>query len=247
MELTSSVIIATAMGLGVDEGVEAPHEGVCALCGKTIHKGELHSPKLGLNSGFMDDLDMAARGSLWLCKYCVQLKTAVPLRESGFGVFSEEGVRPFCKWADVGNSLLRPPQPPFCMTYATGKNQHMAWRTPISFERDVYYVRVGNKDLRIRRQKLFDAIEHCRVLGEAIYPPDPKKKSKAKPKTKPNPFLGLSPDLKDPSHGRLNPKVHGPEFEHLKEHVDALLELTQGEIWGLRFVLSVDVDHQSQE
>jgi CRISPR type IV-associated protein Csf1 len=241
MDTTSSTVIAKAMGV-TPSGVPAKNEGICALCGKTINLGDPCSHKLDLGSSFMDDLDMACRGSQMLCGYCLELKTAQNLRATGFGVFSsKDGVLPFRKWPDVGRALVNPPEPPFCMTYALNNNQHMAWRAPVNLSKDLFYVRVGLRDLKIRRKKLLEAVEHCRVLAEAVNDLQGKKEN-PKAKTKPNPFSTLAPDFKDPNHGRLKTIVFQKNLAHLRPHVDALLDLTQGETWALRFVLSVEVD-----
>lgn len=164
--LTSSVIVLKALGRDVD-GAPAKEAGVCALCGLAISPGDLQSP-LALGAGFMDDLSLAARGSQVICGYCGPLLTADGLRVSGYGAFSAAGAAPFRKWADVARQLEEPPSPPFVMAYATANNQHMAWRSPVNYSRDVFYVRVGLRDLKIRRQRLLAAVETCRVLGEAI-------------------------------------------------------------------------------
>jgi CRISPR type IV-associated protein Csf1 len=231
--LTSAVIVAKALGYQPD-GVPAEQAGVCALCGLEIKQGDLCSP-LSLGAGFVDDHDMVGKGSKILCAYCPEAKTAVGLRETGFGVFSAAGVQPFRKWQDIVTAVIDPPQPPFVMTYATADNQHMAWRAPVNLSREMFYVRVGLRDVKIRRQVLLDAVEHCRILGEALFA---NRKVNPDKKTLPHPFMELSTDLKSPNMGRLNPKVFSLEFDHLDQHRKALMALTIGEVWALRFVLT---------
>ena len=242
--LTSSEVVARAMRLTPD-GVESKESGRCALCGKVINEGDLCSPLL-LTKAFMDDIYMAARGSNMICGYCPELKTKVGLQKTGFGAFSiKDGALPFRKWKDIGDTLLNPPEPPFVLTYATVNNQHMAWRAPVNLSKDLFYVRVGLRDLKIRRKFLIEAVEHCRILGEAIAVlPKGKKapKSDYVKKTRMNPFAGLTPDMKGPVHGIIKTAALQPDMQHLNHHVEALRNLTTGELWGLRFVLSLEVE-----
>lgn len=321
--LTSSVVIMGAMGLAPD-GVPAETPGVCALCGLPIAAGDMCAP-LSLGSGFMDDLSMAARGSDKICGYCGPLLSADNLRKTGYGAFSAAGVQPFRKWIDVATMLTNPPEPPFVLVYATANNQHMAWRAPVNLSRDLFYVRVGLRDLKIRRKTLLGAVEACRVLGHALalkqrtefvarklfprghaesqnlakilkasasslgdpqeccatafapiwmsrpiefsvkaidfmkqtlevggYNPAPegiKELQKFKDelmspaestlKTLPNPFVEMSPNLKDAAHGMLKQKIFDPGFmAQFIDEINSIMLLTAGEVWALRFILT---------
>lgn len=237
MNLTSSVIVATALGLRPD-GVPAADAGACAFCGLAIAQ---HDPSVGFKagSGFMDDLSLAHRGSGMTCGYCAVLMGAKALIATSHGMFSlEEGVKPFRKWADIGRALANPPTGPFCAGYATANNQHMAWRLPVNFSRDLFYVRVGLRDLRIRRPHLLRAVEACERIGTFMgIPPTAKSLS--------HPFAMLSNNLKDEaeSHARLRVrKGNGPAIHEaaaaLPDEFALIQSLTLGETWGLRFLLS---------
>lgn len=239
-KITSSVVIANALHIAPD-GVPAKTAGCCALCGLEIEVGDLYSP-LRLGDAFMDDVSMAARGSQLMCGYCPPLMTAETLRATGYGAFNAvSGLHPFRKWVDVADRLTNPPETPFVMVYATANNQHMAWRAPVNLSRDMFYVRVGLRDLKIRRQILIDAVEHCRIFGEALYPATDNAPASTR-KTLPNPFLQLTPDLKDGDHGKLNPRVFTEEIaaaiDGYAERLAAIMSLTAGEVWALRFILT---------
>lgn len=235
---TSSVIICQALGIAPD-GVSAKSFDTCALCGLVIEPGDLQAP-LSLGDGFMDDVSMAGRGSQVICGHCAPMMSADSLRKTGYGAFSAtSGALPFRKWADVAALLINPPEAPFVMTYATANNQHMAWRAPVNLSRDLFYVRVGLRDLKIRRQKLIEAIEHCRVLGEALYPVKEGQTTATTRKTLPNPFIAMAPDLKDAQHGMFNPKMYTKVMREIAiEQTVAVMSLTAGEVWALRFVLT---------
>lgn len=237
MKLSSSVIVARAWGKTPD-GVPAPHAGRCAFCGLEIAEGDPYVP-FEAGSYFMDDLTLAARGSGMTCGHCVHLLSAQGLRDSGHGIFSEtDGALPFRKWADIARALREPPRPPFVAVYATANNQHMAWRAPINFSRDLFYVRVGLRDLKIRRPVLLAAVDACMRVGEFMGIP-------ATAKSLSHPFIHLSNDLKDHAHSllrRKGPNDTSPTLEEAAQALPRELELigglTLGETWALRFLLS---------
>lgn len=241
--LTSSEVMLKALGRE-EMGVPSSKSGRCALCGKPIAKGDMSTP-LSLSAGFVDDLFMAARGSDLVCGCCAQFLTAEGLRESGYGAYSlKEGFIPFRKWGDIAAVLANPPAPPFVLIRATANNQHMAWRAPVNYNRDVFYVRVGLRDLKIRQSALKRAVEDAVALGEAINAYFVAKNPTLKPapakKTLPNPFVSMDPDIKSVEHGAIHPVAYlvADQSPHLKERLDRLLGITTGESWALRFLLT---------
>lgn len=237
--LTSSVIVICALGL-LPEGASAKVASVCAMCGLQINEGDLQAP-LPYGQAFTDDLSLAARGSNCVCGYCATLSTLEGLRGAGFGVFSGGGVKPFRKWQDIAHALLNPPEPPFVITYSTANSQHMGWRAPVNLSRDMFMVRMGLRDLLIRRHVLHAAVEASALLGNL--PGVRPKTTIATRKTLLNPFLNMSPDLKEPSHGRLHPGLFLGDAlkEWTAKHEEALQllrSLSLGESWALRFVLT---------
>ena len=154
--LTSSELICRALK-AKPAGVPAEKPGVCALCGAKIKIGDLCAP-LKCGPGFMDDLDLAARGSQIICGWCVPHLEVEGLRASGYGAFSLQGTLPFRKWENIASALASPPEPPFVLVQATANNQHMAWRAPVNWSREMFYVRVGLRDLKIRRKYLLEAV-----------------------------------------------------------------------------------------
>lgn len=230
---TSSVVIAAALGLSPD-GVPAKKEGDCAYCGLRIHEGDPHVP-FQAGPAFMDDHSLAAKGSDMVCGCCAQLLSAESLRATGYGVFHSGGVMPFRKWADITAALRNPPESPFVAVYATANNQHMAWRAPVNYSRDLFYVRVGLRDLKIRRPVLLRAVDACVRLGEYMGV-KPTEKSLA------HPFAVLSNNLKDPAHEVMRRNGDKATLEEsaaaLPDDFALVSGLTLGETWGLRFLLS---------
>lgn len=236
LELTSSAIVSRALAL-IPDGVRLQGDAVCAMCGAHIAHGSIVAP-FAVGEGFMDDLSLAARGSPAICQHCETLTHMDALRASGHGAFNAFGVMPMRKWADVRAALLFPPEPPFVMVYATANNQHMGWRAPVNHSKDAYMVRVGLRDLLIRRKVLLRAVDACAVLARALGLEWP-----ATAATSPHPFIGLSSDLKEPTHAVLRPALCDPSFratldEREREALRLIMGLTLGETWALRFVLT---------
>jgi CRISPR type IV-associated protein Csf1 len=233
VELSSSKVVATAMGL-LPEGIPAPQTGRCAFCGIDIHQGDLYT-KFSVGPGFMDTVSLAAKGSGMTCGHCTPLMGASALISTARGVYSPAGVVPFAKWADIGTALREPPEPPFVMLYATANSQHMAWRAKVNLSRELFYVRVGLRDLKIRRETLLSAVPACERIGTYMG-------IEATAKSIAHPFASLSSDLKEVSHSllRAKGKSHAIEeaYDELPEDFALLHSLTLGETWGLRFLLS---------
>ncbi|MCW5323651.1 hypothetical protein D5039_21650 [Verminephrobacter aporrectodeae subsp. tuberculatae] len=127
------------------------------------------------------------------------------------------------------------------MTYATANNQHMGWRAPVNESRDVFMVRVGLRDVLVRRHVLRRAVDACELLGNL--PGVKPKVAKAARRTLPNPYTFISSDLKDAGHAKLNPGLFSDAARQAwtTAHTDALellRALSLGETWALRFVLT---------
>ena len=223
---TSSSIICQAFGLK-PEGDSASHSDDCVFCGMHIAKGDLYTP-FEVNPFFTDAQSFANKGGDMTCGFCSVLLTVDYLRATGYGVFSAAGVQPFRKWVAVAQALQSPPHGPFVMTYATANNQHMAWRSPVNYSRDLFYVRVGLRDLKIRRPVLLKAVETAQRMGVAIG-------RSPTAKTLAHPYIGLSPDLKDHNTGYLPQNV----WEKCDpKDIQEIMSLTTGELWAMRFILS---------
>lgn len=254
----SEKVAARVPGLLEPMGTPVREAGQCAFCGKAMAAGDLHIP-LAVGPAFMDDLYMAARGSALVCEYCAPFHTADGLIATQAGVFSvEDGYLPFGEWKAVAHALLNPPAPPFVMLKATAKNQHMAWRCPVNYSRDLYYVRVGLRDVRIRRLVLAQAMEDAVALGTAVQALLAALGKKASPrKTLPNPFVAMDGDLKSIQHceylwsvlpsNEVSPCVFDVANgdPRLSERLHRLQQISLGESWALRFLLTPNAGTES--
>lgn len=229
---TSSEVVAGALGFKPD-GVPAKTAGHCAYCGQGILPGHLQVP-FSAGPSFMDASSLAARGSPMVCGHCAVLLGGAGLAITGYGVFHQGGVQPFRKWADIRSALIDPPDGPFVMLYATAKQQHMAWRAVVNYSRDLFYVRVGLRDLKIRRPVALKALETAERMGRQIGRVPTLTKA-GEVKSLPTPFLTLSSDLKDFGAGLFPAKVWSM---CAKEDIAELMALSVGELWAMRFLCS---------
>lgn len=192
-----------------------------------------------VGASFTDDLSLSCRGAQLMCGYCVAFMDKEILQRNSAGAYGADGVKPFRKWNDIAACLISPPEPPFVMFYATSKSQHMAWRSPVNFSQTAFWVRVGLRDLLVRKSVLLNAKNACRILAELLYPTG----QRAGLKSEPHPYLSLSSDLKDVNHGRINPRIASMISSEnatgdQRDALTFLRNLSLGESWALRFILT---------
>ena len=233
--LTSSVIVAAALGIKPD-GVKAKKEGLCAHCAAPIKIGEL-SIAFSVGPAFMDDHYLAAKGSDMTCGHCVVLMNKDVLSKHSHGIFTQDGVLPFRKWFDVDYGIRNPPSIPFVMLYATANNQHMAWRAPVNYSRDLFRVRVGLRDLGINRAKLISAFDTGRRMGRQIG-----KELTATSKSFESPFRALSSDLKNEGVD-CGAMYWDVDAKCSAQDIAQMQNLSLGELWGMAFLKSPGLNH----
>lgn len=206
-----------ALGLTAT-GVPSTRESSCCMCSAPIHKGDLYvHPDFG--KGFMDATSLASRSGA-VCGFCATSKQIAVLRNMQKAVFSKDGAFPLAKDVHRAWFLLTPPEPPFVAVISDAMTQHLVWRTPVSWSKDVFVVRLGQQLLKIRRPMLIKAVESA-----ADFMANDEKNSKSKNPMK-HPFATLSRELDGLSHGAIRPEFIG-------RVPDILLKLTPGELWAM--------------
>ena len=240
LPVSPSRIAIEALGIA-PEGAPSKVDGCCAMCGTHISVGDICAP-LRISQKFVDENCFAAPGSKIICGACASLQGKDALSSTWQGVLSMAGARPFARWMEIKASLLDPPEPPFVAVYGTSRQQHMVWRAPISYSRELFYVRVGMENLLIRRAILQPALAASSRLRSRL---EEDRAARKKPKRVaassviPHAFARLSSDLKDVAHGGLNPAILAATWAKEKPYTDdiALLRsLTLGETWAMNFV-----------
>jgi len=261
--MKSSEVVCRASGL-VPDGIRfnAKNDGDhlrCAYCGTEIHDGDLYAPFL-TSGNFNDRISLADRDSSHICGWCVKVTEAYGLHHTGYGMFSlVDGVIPFAKSVEIAAGLLDPPTPPFVALQRASKNQHMAWRAPVNLSREMFMIRVGDVDLRVRRPLLLKARQAALRLGlrvdAELRGPMNRRTGKRDPYFRgsklsylPHPFnnAGFDPNFK---------KLEAPRpwaFHHAidelltedqpqsREDYQLLKTLGLGELWALTFLLRTD-------
>ena len=182
----------------------------------------------------MDTSSLAAKGSDSVCGACAVMTSSKALNASGYGVYSANETLPFRKWQDVRSALMNPPKGAFVALYATAKSQHMAWRAVVNYSQNLFYVRVGLRDLLIRRSILLKTLETVERMGRQLGRVETKLKT-GEIRSLPTPFRGLSPDLKDVNTGLFISKVW---TTCAKDDIAQVMQLTTGELWAMRFLVS---------
>lgn len=228
------------------EGVPSKEECRCVACGKPIHPGDLYAP-FEVSESFMDDLALASRGSSVTCGFCAPLFRKKVMEQIGKQVFTADGrVLSISKWEECAAFLRNPPKPPFVAVYSTGaalSAMHLAWRAPVTRSADLLMIRVGLRDVRIRRPVLLGAETAARELALKMGYEDGRANSQSGPPL--NPFAvrnTVTFDSFEFSRFRVSRPPHGLSLslaEHsLPQDLRFLRDLTLGELWGLVFLLN---------
>lgn len=245
IEISPSKLVLDAVGLP-DEGprrMPAGQTGRCAMCGVTIPSGAScgplrttgHSP---IKDSFTNHSAMAHPLENLGCGACLTiLDDGAFLNALGRGVASAAGFFPISKDVHRAWALLAPPEPPFVMMLQASNQQHTVWRAPVSLSRDMYFLRLGDQVLRIRRKVLIEAKEACIAIDarEQVPGDRPRKRKTDAPR---NPF-DVNRDGKSLTSGEFS-----AWYRHLHQLGRILPEehtlfssMTAGEVWAMHAVL----------
>lgn len=216
----------------------------CAVCGVTLRTGE-PIDTLRLPDSFTNHASLAIPGGEYRCGACTAVMTRGPnfmMALATCVASRDDGYLPMMKKEHRAWAFLTPPKPPFIMAVQNAQQQHTVWRAPVSLSRDLFFVRIGEQVVSIRREKLAAAREAAIGVDAAIRAAGEGAKAgrgrPAKTDSVENPFYS---DWKyqDATGGQLKPYV----LEAIKQQLialpdlDALTCLTGGEIWALTAVL----------
>lgn len=221
-------------------GLPAKSAGRCQMCGHTYVAGDL-IVDAELPDTFTNWGELASAGSPHICGHCAAVCQAPWLQAWMNAVICEKGVFKFSSNADIAYWLLNPPEGPFVMTRGDQQKQHLVWRTPVNYSRDVYQVRIGEKMVTIRRAQLIEARDAAIILSERI---NASREEKPKPGRKPatdftNPFTRPFREMDNVSAGRFRQEALNLAGEDSVSAamLDTLRGCTPGEIWALTAVL----------
>lgn len=212
-------------------GVPSPINTHCCMCALNIKKGDLYT-KADFGSSFMDGPSLASKSGC-VCGYCSAAKQVDVLRYMQKAVFTPTGAYSLAKDVHRAWFLLTPPEPPFVAVVSDTMIQHLIWRTPINYSKDVFVVRLGQRLLKIRRPVLIKAVEESASFMEN----ESVNTKLAQPMK--HPFASLSREVDGLSHGQIRNEFTGrvPKI---------LLTLTPGELWAMATLAKRDTPTPEQ-
>ncbi len=233
--ISPSHLYREAAGVARKGTMKMPHDGFCAQCAVPITAGDLVTPTSAWVSRerFNNKLDLGAPESRHVCADCGALYHKDYLQKYSKSYACCQGVFRLASNADQCWLLLNPPEPPFIAILSDIQQQHLIWRAPVNWNRDLIKVRMGDRILRVRRKVLMQAVdavarsrnrmEAAGVIGK-------------------HPFQGLDRELAS---------VHGTAIRHDVRRIavnDRLLaadlvfleSLSMGELWGLTLLIFTD-------
>ena len=224
------------------EGVSAESDGHCGMCAKPHKKGDqvdfLVIPKTFTVENAIYDPHAPYR-----CLHCAAIMDEKEfIFRWGNAVVTENAIYPCLKRIHRGYWFLNPPEPPFAFYMQISKSQHVAWRSPVNYSRDVVYFRLGEDVHKVRTQKIADGLAATQVLIEAHKEQYAKKTIKRKPMRTALAFC----DMKGQRVGQSEIYPWVTEvvemLPELEQHVKQLQSLTSSEAYALDFVLTENLE-----
>jgi CRISPR type IV-associated protein Csf1 len=220
--MTASELFCRQAGLN-PQGAIASTAETCLMCGRLISPGEARSEFRPLSS-FMDSPELCARErSTKICGYCVHLtKKDVMLKTQRVCITSKQ-IIPAAWLAHVKWLLVNPPEPPFVFLQSQTKLCHMIWRTPLTLSRQLWYVRMGTRQLTVRLALVVKALDRFKRIVDRIDGLSVNQKLQ-------HPFNLLDFELRDLTAWRIRRDV-APYLD--AEDQGFIATLRPGEYWAL--------------
>ena len=220
--MTASEFFCRQAGLS-PEGTIAATTETCVMCGRLINPGE-HRSKFRPLASFMDAPELCARDkSTKICGYCIHVTKITVMLKTQLVCITPKQVIPAAKLAHKKWLLLNPPEPPFVFLQTQTKLCHMIWRTPLTLSQQLWYVRLGARQLRVRLPLVAKALDHFRRIAERFDAPKLKQKLQ-------HPFGSLDFELRDLNAWRIRRDV-APYLD--VDDLELITTLGPGEYWAL--------------
>jgi CRISPR type IV-associated protein Csf1 len=224
----------------------------CAACGVALPSGS-QAARLKFGRSFTDWQylvgETAHGGEVQVCRHCASLFSLPFLRlqaTASAAIYSPKGAWIMTKDEERIAFLNSPPEPPFVAYIATTMGQHVAWRAPVTMDRDLLRIAVARDVITINRPLLFQAVKVCEgvmakisqdILDEASVTGQEGGKGRGRPKTADvpkHPFEFLDRDMDAPSHGKIRDDYRRRMVSlGLHSEIRLLESLGEGELWGL--------------
>ncbi|MGF6440143.1 type IV CRISPR-associated protein Csf1 [Paraburkholderia youngii] len=229
--ISPSRLTIEAAGLSPVSTHKAAHAGICAMCGYPYQAGD---PVLAFRpeSSFTDYGALRGQGNKAIDGWCAATWTREFTQTHGKAVVSRQGVFKAASNNDIAWWLLNPPEGPWLFVQMDQQVQHLFWRAPVNYSRDVFFIQYGEARLTVRRENLARGADAARRL--AIVASEGRKGAALK-----HPFVRLARELDEPLHGLLRPNLYKIANDRVEvgADIDIVAGLTSGELWGLTAVL----------
>lgn len=220
--MTASEFFCRQAGLSPRGTIEATTE-ICVMCGRLINPGE-HRSKFRPLTSFMDAPELCARDkSTKICGYCIHVKSKAVMLKTRLVCITRKQIIPAAKLAHIKWLLLNPPEPPFVFLQTETKLTHMIWRTPLTTSQQLWYVRLGARQLTVRLPLVTKALECFKRIAKRFEASMPQEKLR-------HPFGSLDFELRDLNAWRIRRDVAA----YLDvDDLELITSLRPGEYWAL--------------
>lgn len=209
---------------------------ICSACGTALESGAPSMPAK-FSSGFMDGPALAARdqsAGARLCPSCVPFFGKMAMLSLQKCYIDATGAYSLAKNVERVHFWRNLPEPPFVVVFSDTKLSHMIWRTPVTRDRRLVYLRVGAKCLTVRTEVLLQAERAARKVMDAA-----EKASGQRPWSV---YLTADQALLDPdTHTLREWVVRAAEAAGLRGEIAYLRQLGVGEAWALPALLRDDL------
>lgn len=219
-------------------GVEAEHDGRCGICAKPYEAGDMVDFMV-IPKTFTVESAIYDPHAPYRCQHCAAIMDEKEfIFRWGNAVVTSDGLYPCLKRIHRGYWFMHPPEPPFAFYLQVSKSQHVAWRSPVNYSKEVVYFRLGEDILKIRTQKIREGHDASIALIDEHKRQHQLKNIKHKPMRTALSFADMKSQRVNQSE--LNIWVYQlleivPE---MAAHVNVLHTLTSSEAYALDFVMT---------
>jgi len=148
-------------------------DGICGLCGASLHKGLTPTRKFAPSAGFGAHKHLNPSSSAWICAPCAVVTSGA----SGFtnrfsrALFTVHKAFRLSSAEDVC-WMITHAEPPFVAIFNTRSSAHMLWQAPVSYNRHAFGVVLGSVCASLRPDAVLAAHSAlgrlCEVSNKAL-------------------------------------------------------------------------------
>lgn len=146
--------------------------GICSVCGEEIHGGAPVKKVFGASyvdwgyHKFPEEKNVCEN-----CLFCFTMNAkAGRCCLFRYSFVAEKKIH-FCNRKEMREWILNPPEPPFLMVCAVSQKKHLAVKSRISYDREVFYCNIEEIAVKINRKEFtqkLEIVEALRSVGITI-------------------------------------------------------------------------------